>query len=146
MRPTKSTTSSSANALPSESIGTAWRTLAKRADGAAPTRLRQAFQRAQLRKTRLDRTIALAQLVVFGVRNRRRVVLIIAAVVPGDLGREPRMLGLGLLFSQFVDRNLRCLFRGHLRTSTLGMPRRDELCPPSLTLSSRGIARNLAAN
>ena len=38
MRPTKSSTSSSLNALSSESIGTACRILAKPRDGAAPTR------------------------------------------------------------------------------------------------------------
>ena len=36
MRPTKSTTSSSAKALSSDSIGTACRTFLKRPDGAAP--------------------------------------------------------------------------------------------------------------
>ena len=48
---------------------------------------RQAFQRAQLRKALLDRAIALAQRVVFGVRDRRRVVLVVALVVRG---RAPR--------------------------------------------------------
>ena len=38
-RAMKSTTSSSVKALPSESIGTAWRTLPKASTGAAPTRL-----------------------------------------------------------------------------------------------------------
>ena len=37
MRPTKSSTSSSAKALSSESIGTAWRTFLNRPDGATPT-------------------------------------------------------------------------------------------------------------
>ena len=37
MRPTKSATSSSLKALSSDSIGTAWRTLAKPRDGATPT-------------------------------------------------------------------------------------------------------------
>ena len=37
MRATKSTTSASAKALSSDSIGTAWRTLAKRPEGCAPT-------------------------------------------------------------------------------------------------------------
>ena len=103
MRPTKSTTSSSANALSSDSIGTACRTLAKRADGAAPTRCVRLSSGAQLRKARLDRVIAPPQRVIFGVRHARRVVLVIAPVVPGDLGREPRVLGLGLFFSEVVD-------------------------------------------
>ena len=38
-RAMKSITSSSLKALPSESIGTAWRTLPKASTGAAPTRL-----------------------------------------------------------------------------------------------------------
>ena len=37
MRPTKSVTSSASNAFCSDSIGTAWRTLAKPRAGAAPT-------------------------------------------------------------------------------------------------------------
>ncbi len=37
MRPTKSSTSASANALSSDSIGTACRTFLKRPEGAAPT-------------------------------------------------------------------------------------------------------------
>ena len=37
MRPTKSATSSSLKAFCSDSIGTAWRTLANPRDGAAPT-------------------------------------------------------------------------------------------------------------
>ncbi len=37
MRPTKSSTSPSANALSSDSIGTAWRTFLNFPDGAAPT-------------------------------------------------------------------------------------------------------------
>ena len=37
MRPAKSSTSCSAKALSSDSIGTAWRTFLKRPEGAAPT-------------------------------------------------------------------------------------------------------------
>ena len=65
--------------------------------------LRQAFERAQLREARLDRGVALPQPVVFGVRDRRRVVLVVAPVVLGDLGREPRVLGLRLLFGEVFD-------------------------------------------
>ena len=68
--------------------------------------LGQAFQRAQLRKARLDRGIALPQRVVGGIRNRRRVFLIIAPVVLGDLGREPRVLGLRLLLGETLDGQL----------------------------------------
>ena len=48
--------------------------------------LRQAFQRAQLRKARLDRVVALAQRVIGRIGNGRRVLLIIAPVMLGDLG------------------------------------------------------------
>ena len=66
--------------------------------------LRQAFAGVELRKPSLDRSIAPAQLVIFGVRDGRRIVLIIAPIMLGELGREPRVLGLGLLFRQLVDR------------------------------------------
>ena len=84
---------------------------ARRRRGADP--LRQAFKRAQLRKARLDRVIALAQRVVVRVGNGRRVVLIIAPVVLGDLGFEPRVLGLGLLFGEIVDGRLGFFAAGH---------------------------------
>ncbi len=66
--------------------------------------LGQACQRAQLRKARFDRVVALAQRVIGRVRHGRRIVLVIAPVMRGDLGLEPRVLGLGLLFSEIVDR------------------------------------------
>ena len=65
--------------------------------------LRQALQRAQLRKARFDGIVAPPQRVIFGVGDARRVVLIVAPVVPGDLGREPRVFGLGLFLSEIVD-------------------------------------------
>ena len=91
--------------------------------------LRQALQRAQLRKARFDRAVAPPQRVIFGIGHARRVVLIIAPVVPGDLGGKPRVLGLGLFFSEVVDGELRGIFCGHLRSSTPDMMRRGELCP-----------------
>ena len=54
--------------------------------------LRQAFQRAQLRKARLDRVVALAQRVIGRIRNGRRILLIIAAVMLGDFGLQPHVL------------------------------------------------------
>ena len=69
MRSTKSVTSSSEKALSSESIGTAWRTLAKPRGGAAPTLRERLVQRTQVGKTRLDRVVALAQRVILGVRH-----------------------------------------------------------------------------
>ena len=103
MRSTKSTTSSSAKALSSDSIGTACRTLAKPRAGAAPTLRDGDFERAQIGKARLDRGVAVAQRVVFGVGDRRRVLLVIALVVRGDLGREPRVLGLRLPVGEQLD-------------------------------------------
>ena len=62
---------------------------------------RQAFQRAQIGKALLDLAVALAQRVVLGVRDRRRVVLVVALVVLAISSRmQPRVLGLGLLFGQ----------------------------------------------
>ena len=73
--------------------------------------LRQAFQRAQLRKARLDRVVTLAQRVIGRIRNGRRILLIITAVMLGYLGLQPRVIGLGLLFSESIDRRSR-IFRG----------------------------------
>ena len=100
MRSTKRVTSSSENALSSESIGTAWRTLAKRPVGAAPTFSVRLSSVRRSGKRCLDRAIALAQRVVFGVRDGRRVVLVVALVVLGELRMQPRVLGLGLLLGQ----------------------------------------------
>ena len=47
-------------------------------------------------KKRLDGVVALPQRVVGGVRDRRRVLLVIALVVGRDFGGEPLELGLGL--------------------------------------------------
>ena len=54
----------------------------------------------QFRKARLDRVVALAQRVIFRVRYARRIVLVVALVVCGDLACETRKLCLGLLFGQ----------------------------------------------
>ena len=54
-------------------------------------------------KARLDRLVARAQRVVFGVRDGRRVLLIVALVVLGDLGGEPLELSLRLRFGQLLD-------------------------------------------
>ncbi len=47
----------------------------------------------EFREGLLERGVAAAQLVVFGVRNGRRVLAVIAPVVLGDLGAEPRVFG-----------------------------------------------------
>ena len=95
-RAMKSTTSSSVKALPSESIGTAWRTLPKASTGAAPTRCGRAVGAHERGKARLDRRVALAQRVVVGVGDLGRVLRVVELVVVGDLAREPRELGLRL--------------------------------------------------
>ena len=46
-----------------------------------------------------------AQRVIFGIRDRRRIVLVIALVVSRDLGGKPRVLGLGLGFAEPVGSN-----------------------------------------
>ena len=79
--------------LPSDSIGTAWRTLANFSDGAAPTLLESDFGVGELRERRFERLVAAAQVVVIGVGNARGVRLIVALVVLGDLGAEARVLG-----------------------------------------------------
>ena len=106
MRLTKSATSSSLNAFCKDSIGTACRTLAKPRDGAAPT-LRDRLSRVRRSgNALLDRLVAPPQRVIFGVRNRRRVLLVVALVVPLDLGFKPRVLALGLAGRHVVDGKL----------------------------------------
>ena len=86
--------------------------------GEAPGRLRTDAARGrvlahQRRKALLDRRVALAQRVVFGVRDRRRILLVITLVVPPDLGREPLELGFGLRLIQRIDGNLFGFGLGH---------------------------------
>ena len=80
--------------------------------------LGQAFERAQLRKARLDRGVALAQPVVCGIGDGRRVFLIIAPVMFGDFRGEPRMLGLGLLFGEILDGSVVLVAAWHDGVST----------------------------
>ena len=60
----------------------------------------------QFREALLDRLVADAKPVVFGVGDRRRVVLVVAPVVGGDLGLEARVLGLRFLGGKRPDRLL----------------------------------------
>src|SRR5262249_13211395 len=60
----------------------------------------QAVARRKSRKPRLDRRIAAAQFVIFGVGDRGGVFLIIAAVMAGGFVRKPRMLAPRLLLCQ----------------------------------------------
>jgi len=58
---------------------------------------RQRFQRAQFGKARFDGVVTDAQRVVFGVRDDRPILLIIALVVGCYLRLQPRVLSLRLL-------------------------------------------------
>ena len=92
-RAQNSSTSSSAKMLPSDSIGTAWRTLANFSDGGAPTLRLAESAPASSGKRRFERAIAPAQFVIFGVGDRRLILAMIAPVVLGDLGPEARVFG-----------------------------------------------------
>ena len=96
MRSTNSRTSSSPKPLASDSIGTRWRTLANFSEAFAPTFSGQALRRPKLGKARLERLVALAQGVVFRVRHRRRVLLVIAPVMLRDVTAERIVLGAGV--------------------------------------------------
>jgi len=77
--------------------------------GEAPGRLRTDFLRRriagdQFGKSGLDGIEALAQRVVFGVRNLRRVFLIVGFVVALDFQRQPLQLDLGLRLGERIDR------------------------------------------
>ena len=85
MRATKSATSSSAKALPSDSMGTAWRTLPNAFDRRRADAPGRAVGPHQLGKARLDRRVALAQGVIVGIGDLGRVLPVVELVVPGDL-------------------------------------------------------------
>ena len=70
----------------------------RRADAQA-----EAAAGGELRKARLDRRIATAQFVVFGIGDGGCVFLIVAAVMAGDFVGQPCVLSLRLLFREFVD-------------------------------------------
>ncbi len=105
-RSRNSSASSSAKILPSDSIGTLCRTLPNFSDGAAPTCWRRAFAGREFRMLVLDGEKPLPKRVIIGVGDGWRVVLIIAPVVLGDLGREPPV---------FRDRFVRRHFGNGLR-------------------------------
>ena len=102
MRSTNPATSSSAKALSSESIGTRWRTFLN---------VRTAWRRHVSTGCRggpgsgsgFDRGVALAQRVVVGVGDRRRVFLVVRDVVLGDLGGEAFELGGGFGLREVID-------------------------------------------
>ena len=122
MRSTNSATSSSAKPFASDSIGTRWRTLANFSDASAPTFSAEAVGALELGE-RLQRLVAPAQGVVLGVRDGRRVLLVIAPVVLGDLPPERLMLDARFKKGQGVEEGVpgRCL-RGH-RLLNMNSPR-----------------------
>ncbi len=65
--------------------------------------LRETVARLQLRKTRFNRRITLAQPVILGIRDRWRILLVIAPVMLGDFRRKPRVLGFRLFFREVFD-------------------------------------------
>ena len=67
--------------------------MANFSDGAAPTLRESELRVGELGERRFERLVAAAQVVVFGVGDGRRVLLVIALVVLGDLGAEARVLG-----------------------------------------------------
>jgi len=66
----------------------------------------QAVQGTQVREPCLDLLVAAAQPVVFRVRNRRSVLLVVGLVVLLEFAFEPRVLALGLTLRQVLDGDL----------------------------------------
>ena len=105
-------------------------------DGCAPTRREGESVAHQRREPRLDLLVAPAQRVIVRVRNRRRIVLVVALVVLADLGREPLELGLGLRLGEIVDGDVAAVRElmvscEHCKLDQWsGVP--DSGCPPGL--------------
>ena len=103
MRPTKSATSSARKhsaATASARHGAPWRS---RAPARRPPHA-EAFPRTQMRKSLLDLLVAQPQPVVFGIGDRRRILLIIAPVVLPDVGGKPFVLHPGSRLAELSDR------------------------------------------
>ena len=64
----------------------------------------------QIGKARLDRLVALTQGIILGIRDQRRILLVIGSVVLRDLGGKCGQFGGGLEERQVLDRRL-CLLR-----------------------------------
>ena len=87
---------------------TAWRTLAKVSDGAAPTCSDGLSGRLSSGKARLDRGVAALQRVVVGVADPRRVGLVVGEVRGGErLGERGELLH-RLLRRKLLDGWARC--------------------------------------
>ena len=65
--------------------------------------LRRRFLTHKIREFRLDRLQPLAQRVIGRIRYGRRVLLIVAFVMPFDLKRQPHQLDLGLRLGEFCN-------------------------------------------
>ena len=115
-RSRNSTTSSSAKALSSDSIGTRWTTLANFAEGAAPDR--DGDGALELGEARLDREDAATEPIVFRVGDDRSVFLEIRLVVLGDLAREALPSRGGLLLIEVLHGLLGDTLLGHLLPGT----------------------------
>src|SRR5437868_1665906 len=85
--------------------------------GANP--LRGTILADQLEEASIDFVVASAQGVVFGIRNRRRVLLVVALVVLPDFAGQPRELLLRLDIGQLSDRLV--LETTHARARFLGV-------------------------
>ena len=84
----------------------------RRADPAA-----RRIRAHELREPRLDRRIARAQRVIFGVGHGRRVLLVVARIMCRDLGGQPLQLGLRLGWAKRVGRDRGGGFRCHAKRS-----------------------------
>ena len=87
-RPVQAWNSSTPRALPSESIGSRWRTWTKRSPGRPPTRWVGESGVISAGILGLERAQLVQQRVVLVVADRRVVVLVVGLVVAGDLGAE----------------------------------------------------------
>ena len=80
---------------------------------------RRAVGADQLRKARLDRIVAPAQLVIGGVADLGRILGVIQLVVMRDLGGEAGQFALRLLLGQQFDRTRRDLRGCHGRAPAI---------------------------
>ena len=94
--------------MSSDSIGRACTTGPKVPEGAAPTFSEGESSRTSSGKRASISALRMPQRIVLGVRNRRRVLCVIAAVVLGDLGGQARQLLGGLLCGQLFDGQFGC--------------------------------------
>src|SRR6185312_55097 len=90
------------------------------------------FRRHQFREARLDRIEAGSQCIVFGVRNLRRIFLIIEPVVLFELERQPFPFGPGLRLGEIGDVGKRLCFccSGHHACLWFVIPGRCEASNP----------------